>query len=85
MEEMSNPDQAGNGGDQLNGEAHDEFLYITDWRLHGISFDLLLSLFVTQMDTSIASTSILTITADLGGYKKISCVFTSYMLSYCDV
>ncbi|KAF1966753.1 MFS general substrate transporter [Bimuria novae-zelandiae CBS 107.79] len=57
--------------------------YITGWRLHGISFFLLVALFVAQMDTSITSTSILTITDQLGEWEKNSWVFTAYMLSFC--
>ncbi|KAF2438547.1 MFS multidrug transporter-like protein [Karstenula rhodostoma CBS 690.94] len=57
--------------------------YVTGWQLHSISFWLLLSLFVAQMDTSITSTAILTITDQLGDFEKNSWVFTSYMLSFC--
>ncbi|ORX93616.1 major facilitator superfamily domain-containing protein [Clohesyomyces aquaticus] len=53
------------------------------WRLHGVTFWLLLSLFVAQMDTSITSTSLLTITDQLGGFKKSSWVFTAYLLTFC--
>lgn len=64
-------------------EIREDTQYITGWRLHGICFWLLLSLFVAQMDTSITSTSILTITDQLGGFKKSSWVFTAYMLPFC--
>jgi hypothetical protein len=57
--------------------------YIAGWRLHLITFWLLPSLFVVQMDTSITSNSILTITNDLEGFKISSWVFTAYMLSFC--
>ncbi|KAF2256481.1 MFS general substrate transporter [Trematosphaeria pertusa] len=69
--------------DQDTGEALDVPIYYTGWRLHGISAWLLLSLFVAQMDTSITSTAILTITDQLGGFEKYSWVFTAYMLSFC--
>lgn len=82
MEEKPNINQAALASDQDIGDVQDEALYITGWRLHSISFGLLLSLFIAQMDTSIASTSILTIIDDLGGFKKSSWVFTSYLLSF---
>lgn len=41
------------------------------------------SLFMSLMDTSIASTSILLITDELGGFDKSSWAFTSYLLTYC--
>lgn len=71
--------------DQDTGEALDVPIYYTGWRLHGISAWLLLSLFVAQMDTSITSTAILTITDQLGGFEKYSWVFTAYMLSFCGI
>ena len=58
-------------------------LYLSGWKLHFVTFWLLLSLFVAQMDTSVTSTAILQITDSLGGYEKSSWVFTSYMLTYC--
>lgn len=41
-----------------------------------------LSLFMTQADSTIASTAILAITNDLGGYERSSWVFTAYLLTY---
>jgi hypothetical protein len=60
-----------------------EPVYLTGWRLYSITFWLLLSLFVVQMDTSITSTSILTITDHLGSFERASWVFTAYMLPFC--
>ncbi|KAG8531949.1 uncharacterized protein KY384_003585 [Bacidia gigantensis] len=56
--------------------------YIVGWRLHLISFALLLSLFMSQMESSIVSTSVIAITNDLGGYEKSSWVFSAYLLTY---
>jgi len=43
---------------------------------------LLLSLFMSQMESSIISTSVITITNDLGEYGKSTWIFTAYMLTY---
>lgn len=43
---------------------------------------LCFALFMSLMDSSIASTAILVITDQLGGYDKSSWVFTSYLLTY---
>jgi hypothetical protein len=70
--------------------------YPTGWRLHGITFwygsrnelmfianqrSLLLMMFLAQMESTITSTSIITITDDLGGYLKSSWVLTAYWLT----
>ncbi|KAF2795478.1 MFS multidrug transporter-like protein [Melanomma pulvis-pyrius CBS 109.77] len=58
-------------------------LYFSGWKLHGITFWLLVALFVAQMDTSVTSTAILEITDQLGDYEKSPWVFTAYMLTFC--
>jgi len=56
--------------------------YITGWRLHAIFFALCVGLFVGQMEVSIISTSVLSITDQLGGFEQSSWLFTAYMLTY---
>jgi MFS family permease len=41
-----------------------------------------MALFMTLMESTIVSTSVVTITNDLGGYVKSSWLFTSYMLTF---
>ena len=43
---------------------------------------LLMSLFMSQLESTIMSTSIVNITNDLGGYGKSSWVFTAYLVTY---
>jgi hypothetical protein len=66
-----------------DAQHEDKSLYMSGWKLHAITFWLLVALFVAQMDTSVASTAILQITDQLGGYEESSWVFTAYMLTYC--
>jgi hypothetical protein len=67
-------------------EVHDEGgqpAYLSGWKLHVVTFWLVISLFVAQMDTSITSTAIVKITDRLGDYEKNSWVFTAYLLTFC--
>jgi hypothetical protein len=57
--------------------------YLSGWKLHIVTFWLVISLFVAQMDTSITSTAIVKITDRLGDYEKNSWVFTAYLLTFC--
>ncbi|ORY07384.1 major facilitator superfamily domain-containing protein [Clohesyomyces aquaticus] len=55
--------------------------YITGWKLHVIGTSILFSMFVAQMESTITSTSVITITDDLGGYIKAWWVLTAYWLT----
>lgn len=57
--------------------------YVEGWRLHLATLGLLILVFLVQMESSIASTTLLGITNQFGGYEKSSWVFTAYMLTYC--
>ncbi|CAI6339908.1 unnamed protein product [Periconia digitata] len=57
--------------------------YPTGWRLHLSTISLSVLIFLVQMESSIASTTLLKITDQFGGYEKSSWVFTAYMLTYC--
>ena len=41
-----------------------------------------MALFMTLMESTVVSTSLVAITNDLGGYIKSSWLFTSYMLAF---
>jgi MFS family permease len=41
-----------------------------------------MSLFISQMESSVTSTAVLVITNELGGYAKSSWLFTAYLLTY---
>jgi hypothetical protein len=57
--------------------------HLNGWRLHVATLSLLILVFLVQMESSIASTSILSITDQFGGFEKSSWVFMAYMLTYC--
>ncbi|KAF2108387.1 major facilitator superfamily domain-containing protein [Lophiotrema nucula] len=72
------------GGRESNSEGvRRQTQYIRGWRLHTISFSLLLSLFIVQLEWCITSTAVLSITDDLGGYEQSSWIFTAYLLTFC--
>jgi MFS family permease len=58
--------------------------YITGWRIHAITVGLVVAHFIAMVEALIASTDVLAITDDLGGYEKSSWVFTAYLLTFCD-
>ncbi|KAF2741964.1 MFS general substrate transporter [Sporormia fimetaria CBS 119925] len=62
---------------------NEEDRYLTGWKLHLITLQLLISIFIVQMESSIVSTSVLAITDQLGGYSESSWLFTAYLLTYC--
>jgi MFS family permease len=41
-----------------------------------------LALFMTLLESTIVSTSVVTITDDIGGYVRSSWLFTAYLLTY---
>ncbi|PWW75728.1 putative MFS multidrug transporter [Tuber magnatum] len=56
--------------------------YMTGWRLHALSFGITLSLFLSTLETTIVSTSLISVTNALHGFDQGSWVVTSYMLTY---
>ncbi|TGO48514.1 hypothetical protein BCON_0238g00040 [Botryotinia convoluta] len=66
-------------------EAVSEDEYTSGWRLHLITLALSMGIFSAQMESSIISTSIVSITNDLKGFDEASWVFTSYMLTYAGI
>ncbi|KAB5513119.1 drug resistance transporter EmrB/QacA subfamily [Coniochaeta sp. 2T2.1] len=59
-----------------------ERLYMTGWRLYVLTFALCLSLFLSTLETTIVSTSLISITDALGGFERRDWVVTSYLLTY---
>ncbi|KAF1951253.1 MFS general substrate transporter [Byssothecium circinans] len=55
--------------------------YVSGWRLHAITVGLFVSMWLAQMESTITSTSVITITNDLGGYLKSSWILTAYWLT----
>ncbi|KAF4631031.1 hypothetical protein G7Y89_g7102 [Cudoniella acicularis] len=53
-------------------EIMSEPVYMSGWKLHVLTFALCLGLFIVQMESSIVSTSIISITNELQGFEKSS-------------
>ncbi|PUU83263.1 major facilitator superfamily domain-containing protein [Tuber borchii] len=56
--------------------------YMTGWRLHVLTFGITLALFLSTLETTIVSTSLVSITNALNGFGRGTWVVTSYMLTY---
>lgn len=59
-----------------------ERIYITGWRLYILMFGLLLAMFLSALETTIVSTSLVSITNALDGFDRRNWVVTSYLLTY---
>ncbi|KAI0017211.1 drug resistance transporter EmrB/QacA subfamily [Xylariomycetidae sp. FL0641] len=56
--------------------------YLQGWRLHILAFAFCLSLFLSTLETTIVSTSLISITDALGGFEHRDWVVTAYLLTY---
>jgi hypothetical protein len=56
--------------------------YMTGWRLYILIFGLCLSLLLSTLETTIVSTSLVSITNALSGFENRDWVVTSYLLTY---
>ncbi|RDL39059.1 MFS general substrate transporter [Venustampulla echinocandica] len=56
--------------------------WIQGWRLAAIALGTCIAVGMTQADSTIASTAILVITDDLGGFDTSPWVFTGYLITY---
>ena len=56
--------------------------YMTGWRLYTLIFGLCLSLLLSTLETTIVSTSLVSITNALSGFENRDWVVTSYLLTY---
>ncbi|KAH8680619.1 drug resistance transporter EmrB/QacA subfamily [Xylariales sp. PMI_506] len=65
-----------------NASAQSARAYLKGWRLYLLTFGLCLSLFLSTMETTIVSTSLVSITNALGGFDQRDWVVTSYLITY---
>lgn len=56
--------------------------WVRGWRLVAIAVGTCIAIGMTQADSTIASTALLVITDDLGGFEKSAWIFTAYLLTY---
>ncbi|KAI6085737.1 drug resistance transporter EmrB/QacA subfamily [Hypoxylon rubiginosum] len=56
--------------------------YLKGWRLYTLSFALSLSLFLSTLETTIVSTSLISITNALGDFEQRDWVVTAYLITY---
>ncbi|KAI0161912.1 drug resistance transporter EmrB/QacA subfamily [Hypoxylon sp. FL1284] len=56
--------------------------YLKGWRLYTLSSALCLSLFLSMLETTIVSTSLISITNALGGFEQRDWVVTAYLITY---
>ncbi|KAI1347291.1 major facilitator superfamily transporter [Xylaria sp. FL0043] len=57
-------------------------VYHVGWRLHALTAGLCMSLLLSTLETTIVSTSLVSIVNDLHGFDKSGWVVTSYLLTY---
>ncbi|KAI0379308.1 drug resistance transporter EmrB/QacA subfamily [Hypomontagnella monticulosa] len=57
-------------------------IYLKGWRLYVLTSALCLSLFLSMLETTIVSTSLISITNALGGFEQRDWVVTSYLITY---
>ncbi|KAK3390170.1 major facilitator superfamily transporter [Podospora didyma] len=57
-------------------------IYLTGWRLHALTAGLCLSLLLSTLETTIVSTSLVSIINALQGFSQSGWVVTSYLLTY---
>ncbi|RBQ79958.1 hypothetical protein FVER14953_21110 [Fusarium verticillioides] len=63
-------------------EDNDGKKYLTGWKLHSLSAALWISLFLSTLETTIVSTSLVSITNALNGFILRDWIVTSYLLTY---
>ncbi|KAF4454427.1 hypothetical protein F53441_3054 [Fusarium austroafricanum] len=63
-------------------ENNDDKNYLTGWKLHALSAALWISLFLSTLETTIVSTSLVSITDALNGFILRDWIVTSYLLTY---
>ena len=70
------------GLDNNNQEETPEKIYITGWKLYGVMVGVWIALFLSTLETTIVSTSLVSITNAVGGFEMRDWVVTSYLLTY---
>ncbi|QGA21607.1 hypothetical protein EYB26_009318 [Talaromyces marneffei] len=57
-------------------------IYLSGWRLHVLTAGMWIALFLSTVETTIVSTSLVSITNALSGFDKRDWIVTSYLLTY---
>ncbi|KAJ5719109.1 major facilitator superfamily domain-containing protein [Penicillium malachiteum] len=68
-----------------NGEAstlNNESQYLRGWKLFGLTFSLLASLYLVNLESTIISTSLVAIAEDFQSFNKTSWFVTAYIMTY---
>ncbi|EEH05271.1 drug resistance transporter EmrB/QacA subfamily [Histoplasma capsulatum G186AR] len=75
-------DHDNDGNTEPNAENEGNFPYIRGWRMYLLTTGIWLSLFLSTLETTIVSTSLVSITNALDGFGKRDWIVTSYLLTY---
>lgn len=84
----SKPEEPQNSNVQQSSRAPEDITmepprqYLKGWRLYVLSFALCLSLFLSTLETTIVSTSLISITNALGPFEQRDWVVTAYLITY---
>ncbi|ROW13285.1 hypothetical protein VPNG_05429 [Cytospora leucostoma] len=76
-EKNHNISDSGHGSDESRPK-----VYHTGWRLHALTAGLCVSLLLSTLETTIVSTSLVSIVNSLNGFDQSSWVVTAYFLTY---
>jgi hypothetical protein len=71
-----------NQTESVPAEEPSERTHMSGWRLYVLTFGLCLSLLLSTLETTIVSTSLVSITNALSGFENRDWVVTSYLLTY---
>ncbi|OQD89589.1 hypothetical protein PENANT_c002G00391 [Penicillium antarcticum] len=83
MEKQSSDDTSATRDRQTSEDELDiQIDYPTGWRLWVITTGLLIGLYLVNLEVTIVSTSLVSITNDLDGFKKTSWVVTGFLTTY---
>ncbi|KAJ6022867.1 uncharacterized protein N7446_013220 [Penicillium canescens] len=83
MEKETNDDHSATRDRRLFEDESDiQIDYPTGWRLWVITIGLLIGLYLVNLEVTIVSTSLVSITNDLDGFKKTSWVVTGFLTTY---
>ena len=71
-----------NQTEPVPAEERPQRTHMSGWRLYVLTFGLCLSLLLSTLETTIVSTSLVSITNALSGFENRDWVVTSYLLTY---
>ncbi|KAI1652664.1 putative multidrug resistance protein fnx1 [Daldinia decipiens] len=81
MEELTDEPHSGNEA-SIQGQGENVFNYITGWKSHVIMTALGFALFLVNLELTIISTALVSITNDLKDFSRASWVVTAYLIRY---